>query len=69
MKGCESSLLQSTTMTNQNTMMKCIGDNDHHNGKPNSNSLKKRWTLEELGFTNKKGIIVGARENLSNLEP
>ncbi len=69
MKGCEYLLLQCTTMTNQNTMTKCIGSKDHHNGKPDYDSLKGRWTLEELGFTSKKRIVVGAREKMSSLEP
>jgi hypothetical protein len=68
MKGCEYSLVQCTIMTNQNTMMKCIRGKDHHNGKPDFDSLKGRWTLEELGFTNKKKTIVGAREKMPNLK-
>ncbi len=69
MKGCEYLLLQCTTMTNQNTMTKCIGGKDHHNGKPDSNSLNGKQTWEELGFINKKRIIVCAREKMPNLEP
>jgi hypothetical protein len=57
MKGREYLLVQCTTMTNQNTMTKCIKGKDHHNGKLDSDSLNGRWTLEELGFTNKKELL------------
>jgi hypothetical protein len=68
MKGREYLLLQCTIMTNQNTMTKCIGGKDHHNGKPDSNSLNGRQTWEELGFINKKRIVVCAREKMPNLK-